>query len=132
MSTLAVGTIKSVSSASPVFQNTSGTEIGQICKAWVNFDGTGTVSIRDSFNITSITDNATGSYNVNFENNMANANYCVVLGLKSNLANRNTFPSLGGSSETDPATDTFKFLGLGTTNNSFTDTKYCMAAVFGD
>ena len=38
MSTLAVGTIKSVSSAAPVFQNTSGTEKGQLIKAWLNYD----------------------------------------------------------------------------------------------
>lgn len=49
----------------------------QIAKAWVNFDGTGTVSIRDSYNVTSITDNGTGDYTVNFTSDMANANYCV-------------------------------------------------------
>ena len=58
MSTLAVGTIKSISSAAPVFQNTSGTEKGQLCKAWVNFNGSGSVSIRDHFNVSSITDKA--------------------------------------------------------------------------
>ena len=47
-------------------------------KAWVNFNGTGTVSIRDSFNVSSITDNGTGLYRVNFTTNMANANYAVV------------------------------------------------------
>ena len=62
MSTLAVGTIKSISSAAPVFQNTSGTEKGQLAKAWVNFNGTGTVAIRDSFNVSSITDVGTGQY----------------------------------------------------------------------
>ena len=55
MSTLAVGTIKSISSAAPVFQNTSGTEKGTLCSAWVNFDGEGTVAINDSFNVSSIT-----------------------------------------------------------------------------
>jgi hypothetical protein len=35
-------------------------------KAWVNFNGTGTVAIRASFNVTSITDNGTGDYTVNF------------------------------------------------------------------
>jgi len=43
--------------------------------AWVNFNGTGTVAIRDSENVSSITDNGTGQYTVNFSNNMANANY---------------------------------------------------------
>lgn len=46
-------------------------------RAWVNFNGTGTVAIRDSFNVTSITDSATGTYLVNFTTAMANTNYCV-------------------------------------------------------
>ena len=46
-------------------------------KAWVNFNGTGTVAIRDSHNVSSITDNGTGQYQVNFTNAMANANYCA-------------------------------------------------------
>lgn len=78
MSTLNVGTIKSISSAAPVFQNTSGTEKGQLCKVWVNFNGTGTVAIRDSFNVTSITDGGTGIYTVTFTNAMGNVNYCSV------------------------------------------------------
>ena len=80
MSTLAVGTIKSISSAAPVFQNTSGTEKGQLCKSWVQIDGRSTVSIADSFNVSSITDNGTGDYDVNFSTNMSNANYSVVTG----------------------------------------------------
>jgi hypothetical protein len=45
------------------------------CRAWVNFNGTGTVAIRASGNVTSITDNGTGDYTVNFTNAMPNANY---------------------------------------------------------
>jgi len=45
--------------------------------AWVNFNGTGTVAIRDSYNVSSITDNGTGLYAVNFFVDYANANYCV-------------------------------------------------------
>jgi hypothetical protein len=46
-----------------------------IAKAWVNFNGTGTVAIRDSFNVSSITDLGTGSYAINFATAMPNANY---------------------------------------------------------
>ena len=49
------------------------------CTAWVNFNGTGTVDIRDSFNVSSITDNGTGYYTVNFATAMATANYAVAL-----------------------------------------------------
>jgi hypothetical protein len=47
------------------------------CRAWVNFNGTGTVAIRASGNVSSITDNGTGDYTVNFTNAMPDANYSV-------------------------------------------------------
>jgi hypothetical protein len=47
------------------------------CRAWVNFNGTGTPAIRASGNVTSITDNGTGDYTINFTNAMPNANYGV-------------------------------------------------------
>ena len=49
-----------------------------IAKAWVNFDGTGTIAARDSENVSSLTDNATGGYGVNLTNSMANTNGAVV------------------------------------------------------
>jgi hypothetical protein len=49
----------------------------QACKAWVNFNGTGTVAIRAAYNVTSITDNGTGDYTVNFTTAMVDANYCA-------------------------------------------------------
>jgi hypothetical protein len=49
-------------------------------RAWVNFNGTGTVAIRASYNVTSITDNGTGDYTVNFTTAMSDANYSVVAG----------------------------------------------------
>lgn len=48
-------------------------------KAWVNFNGTGTVAINDSFNVSSITDNGAGDYTINFTNTLANANYAVAI-----------------------------------------------------
>lgn len=50
---------------------------GNAVKAWVNFNGTGTVAIRASFNVSSITDNGTGDYTVNFTNALADANFDV-------------------------------------------------------
>jgi hypothetical protein len=47
------------------------------CRAWVNFNGTGTVAIRDSANVSSITDRGTGTYTVNFTTAMVDANYAV-------------------------------------------------------
>ena len=44
----------------------------RLCKVWVNFNGTGTVAIRDDFNVSSITDSSTGEYLVNFSTALAN------------------------------------------------------------
>jgi len=46
-------------------------------KSWVNFNGTGTIAIRDSLNVSSLTDNSTANYYVNFTNNMASEAYHV-------------------------------------------------------
>jgi hypothetical protein len=52
-----------------------------VCRAWVNFNGTGTVAIRESGNVSSITDNGTGDYTVNFTTAMPDANYsCSFMG----------------------------------------------------
>lgn len=74
------------------------------CRAWVNFNGTGTVAIRASGNVSSITDNGTGDYTVNFTTAMADANYSVVAG------------SNGRSTDITP--DTGVAVGVGATTNS--------------
>ena len=58
--------------------NASGNAPIYACRAWVNFNGTGTVAIRGSGNVSSITDNGTGDYTVNFTTAMPDANYSVV------------------------------------------------------
>lgn len=47
-------------------------------KAWISFDGTGTISINDSYNVSSITDNGTGDYTITWDTDFADTNYCVV------------------------------------------------------
>lgn len=70
MSTLRVNTIQDTAgSGSP--------SIAGAAKAWVNFNGQGTVAIRASLNVSSITDNGTGNYFVNFTNAVTNGSYAV-------------------------------------------------------
>jgi hypothetical protein len=59
--------------------NASGSAPIYAARAWVNFNGTGTVAIRASGNVTSITDNGTGDYTVNFTTALVDANYSVSL-----------------------------------------------------
>lgn len=70
----------STAATAPVFKDGNGTQIGTLCRAWVNFTGTGTVTINGSFNVSSITDNGTGDYTINFTNALADANYAPVFG----------------------------------------------------
>lgn len=51
-----------------------------VCRAWVNFNGTGTVAIRSSFKVSSITDGGVGIYTINFTTAMSDTNYCVAFG----------------------------------------------------
>ena len=77
----------STAATAPVFKDGNGTQIGTLCRAWVNFNGTGTVAIRASFNVSSITDNGTGDYTVNFTTALADANYAAITSAASNATN---------------------------------------------
>ncbi len=78
-------------------QNTSGANASTIddirqgrAKAWVNFRGSGTVSIRDHFNCSSITDNGVGNYTVNYANAIPNSNDCAVAwGMRATTSDSN-------------------------------------------
>ncbi len=72
-----VTTVSSSAASTPVVLQDSGSN-SNTCRAWVNFNGTGTVAIRASFNVTSITDNGTGDYTLNFTNALPDANYNFV------------------------------------------------------
>jgi len=83
--------------------NATGSAPVYACRAWVNFDGTGTVSIRESGNVSSITDNGTGDYTVNFATAMPDTNYaisgwCIVSGQNSSNFSANTSPTYSNSS----------------------------------
>jgi len=67
----------------------AGTVAGQLCRAWVNFNGTGTVAIRAAYNVSSITDNGTAAYQINLTTAMPDANYCAV-GMTSSVGTSNS------------------------------------------
>ena len=54
-----------------------------IAKAWVNFNGTGTIAARDSENVSSLTDNGTGNYAVNFSSVFGDANYAATMNARA-------------------------------------------------
>ena len=86
MSTLKVNTIQNTSGGSS--STPEQIEQGR-AKVWASIDGTGTPSFNDSFGCSSVVDENTGDYTVNFSSNMANANYSIV-GMSENWEGTNT------------------------------------------
>jgi hypothetical protein len=79
------GTTQAIISTAGVFSFNSGygsAAAAYGCRAWVNFNGTGTVAIRASGNVSSITDNGTGSYAINLTTAMPDVNYACVMATK--------------------------------------------------
>ena len=104
-------------------------EVGQFCRAWVNFNGTGTVAVRDSFNVSSITDNGVGLYDVNFTNSLPNVNYSTFFGTKYNGVGSQLFCS---ERFTSPIR-TIASLGIEIGNTvSYQDPDVCNASVFAN
>lgn len=126
MSTLKTANIQDTSGNN----NSTPEQIGNgRAKAWVNFNGTGTVSIDDSFNVSSITDNSTGNYTINFANSMPNAEYAVVGSTETTNGTSvvvTTFGSNGSSRTTSGVRVCASY------SNNIVDANDCSVIVFGE
>jgi hypothetical protein len=91
----------------------------------VNFDGTGTVAIRGSGNVTSITDLGVGVYVVNFTTAMPDSNYCVVLGGDNLSGTGNIILNTGGSYTTSGVS-----ISVTDYSNTLRDDNFINVAVF--
>jgi hypothetical protein len=122
MSTLQVNTVRHNTSG---FNNVithadgGGTENAKHARAYVNFDGQGTVTIRANFNVNSITDNGTGDYTVNFSNAMSDALYSV------NMSNQ-TNPASG------PDTQTIHYARTPNTQSAPTSSAFRISVMIGN
>lgn len=104
----------------------SGSAPSYTCRAWVNFNGTGTVAIREDGNVTSITDNGTGDYTVNFTTAMPDANYAVATW--SQAATAGNFAVIGSQTGYTYSTTAFRVTARDTGPN-LTDPPYVCAVV---
>lgn len=101
---------------------TAATIVNGVPKSWVNFNGTGTIATRASFNVASLTDNGVADYSVNFSNAFTDANYSYttatgVGGCFACIVNQN-----GSGTEVAPTTSSCR---METQNNTqFLDQKY--------
>ena len=127
MSTLKVATIQDTSG------NNSSTPAGiasGTAKAWVNFNGSGTVAIRGSFNVASITDNGTGDYTVNFTTAMADTNYATVGVSSLNATGSGSGRSANCFNPRDLATSSVRLYIVDGTNGNSTDVAVSNVAIF--
>ena len=137
------GTVATVENLPPGYEdqdaldlfNATGSAPVYACRAWVNFDGTGTVSIRESGNVSSITDNATGDYTVNFTTAMPDANYSSVVSISNDVgfspqvvAVNNK--AVGGFGNIAPTTSAFRFYTNRASDGAAIDELYISASVF--
>ena len=125
MSTIKVNNLQTASGGS----NSTPEEIQQgRAKAWVNFNGKGTIAINDDYNVSSITDNGTGRYTVNFSNAMSNANYAVAV--SGSDENESDPPSFFGCACETFTTSSYKMYTRRA--SGMEDMKPVCAVVFGD
>lgn len=103
-----------------------------MARAWVNFNGTGTVAIRTSFNVTSVTDNATGNYTINFTSALPDGNYCAVgmCDITSGSGSpRGVAINASGSGGVTPTGSSLK-VATGEEGTNFADVAYICVAIF--
>jgi hypothetical protein len=96
------------------------------CRAWVNFNGTGTVAIRASGNVSSITDNGTGDYTVNFTTAMPDANYSITIGARNEGTNVSTATNINQGAT--PTTTACRIQHI--ENNAVADLAFLCIAIF--
>ena len=101
-----------------------------VAKAWINFNGTGTIASRDSFNIASLTDNGTGKYLLSYSSSMGNDDYALSGLARSPGATSGIFnaPSDAASDQAAGSTEVYSLNTSGTP----TDLNHIFANIHGD
>jgi hypothetical protein len=97
------------------------------CRAWVNFNGSGTVAIRASGNVSSITDNGTGDYTINLTNALVDANYGIILSvgvLGASAGSAGVF-----TTSFVPTSSALRVFAVGNASDALADTAYYYAAI---
>ena len=127
MSTLKVNTLQNTSAA----HSSTPEQIAQgRAKMWLSLNGTGTIAIRDSFNVSSVADNNTGDYTVNIDTDMADANYCVqVTGGNAAGSGTGAWNTVYAPANTSATSVRVAFYTSGGSNQ---DNSQVMVTIFGD
>ena len=115
----------------PQFNDGNSTQIGTLCRAWVNFNGTsGSIAIRASFNVSSITYTAAGKYTINFTNTLPDTNYGAVFGAQRANQASNTSGVVSETYTTAVRTTSALAITDGDSTNGFVDSAIISVAIF--
>ena len=90
-----------------------------LAKAWINFDGSGTIASRDTFNTTSLTDEGTGNYSFDFVSDMANNDYAISGQNRSPGVRAGAGINAPSNSDSDAATGSLEFFTIFVTGDPF-------------
>ncbi len=111
--------------------NSTTTNLQQgLAKVWINFEGDGTIAISDSFNVSGITDNTTGDYQIAINNDMSNATYSVT-GSGTHDAGTSTC-YLAIDHDVPPTTSTVDVNAMQGSNDTRIDAELLCATIHGD
>jgi hypothetical protein len=102
-----------------------------IAKAWVNFNGTGTIAARDSLNLSSLTDNGTGNYDIIVASSFSDTNY-IITGQSTKDAGETYFRSVGYVSGGTKTASTVQIEVEDNTSSTNRDNEQIYIAHFGD
>ena len=119
MSTLKADTIQNTSGGAVTLTNQSA------AKAFVRFNGTGTLAVNKSLNHSSVTDNTTGNYTPNYTNAFSDSNSCVTMSKKNSASNASFGINNAAVATTNYNMQLYE-------NNAATDTDIVSAATIGD
>lgn len=131
--TLLIDVVQSSTTGTPPqFNDGSGTQVGTLCRAWVNFNGVTTATIRASFNVSSVTRNGTGDYTINFTIAMPDTNYIHVAPSAGNASGAyNWGVSDNSSNVLNGKTISSHRVSVNNSNtNAAQDAAYCYIAYF--
>jgi len=124
MSTLNVANISDGADSIP-----TGYVVNGSAKAWVEWDGTGIIYLRDSMNVSSVTDNGVGQFTANFTNNMDTASYSFSLSCKRAVtSNESVFINV----DNNPTASTFNLIISRAAATNAADSQYVSATFHGD
>ena len=138
MATLKTNTLTGTSTAGSIAVtgegNSTTTNLQQgLAKSWTHFQGTGTAASVDGLNISSVDDDGTGDHGLHFTNNMANATYCVPIGVDDDNSSQSVIEA--DTSNTTMATTGFDFEGYflnSSTNRTNLDIANIYLVIIGD